>query len=217
MTGDVPGRGPHSPEEEKRSSLDRAIEAVDAGMAVVYPTETVYGLGADATNKEAVAGVFALKRRPRDKPLSVAVHSVAAIHEVANPSVRTRRFLDEFLPGPVTVVCERRDDLPSILTAGGDRVGVRIPSSDRAIELLERTPPLTATSANVTGGPDVCHPDELDDRIRAGVGAVLEAGQTPGGPSTVVDVDRGIIHRRGQAAPTIERWLEDVADQADSP
>ena len=193
-------------------AFESAVQAIATGEAVVYPTETVYGLGADATDSDAVERVFDIKGRARDKPLSVAVPSLSAVDRVARPSDRTTAFMEAFLPGPVTVICDRRSRLPSVLTAGDDRVGVRVPANDLAVDLLDRTPPLTATSANLSGGPNVTHPDELAPSIREAVGAVIDGGRTPGGPSTVVDVDHNQIHRRGQFASAVETWLADHAD-----
>jgi L-threonylcarbamoyladenylate synthase len=130
-------------------TIDAAADAVRDGRAVVYPTETVYGLGADATDADAVARVFDLKGRSREKPLSVAVPDVDAALDYTRPTAREERFMRRFLPGPVTVVVARRPALPDVLTAGRDRVGVRVPDHEVALDLLERSPPLTATSANV--------------------------------------------------------------------
>jgi len=188
--------------------LDEAAAAVRDGDAVVYPTETVYGLGADATDADAVAGVFDLKGRPRDKPLSLGVPSVDAALEYTRPTEREAAFMRRFLPGPVTVVVERRETLPDNLTAGRERVGVRIPDHETALALLERTPPLTATSANRSGAPSVTRVSDLDSRVREGAGAVVDGGETPGTESTVVDPGEGVIHRRGAMADDIEAWLQ---------
>ena len=112
-----------------------------------------------------------------------------------------------FLPGPVTVVVERDPGLPDVLTAGRDRVGVRVPDHDLARTLLERTPPLTATSANRSGEPSVTHPADLDERVREGAAVVLDGGETAGTESTVVDPGRGVVHRRGALADDVEAWL----------
>jgi L-threonylcarbamoyladenylate synthase len=186
----------------------RAAAAVRDGQPVVYPTETVYGLGADATDPDAIARVFELKRRPRSNPLSVGVPDLETARACTRPSARAEAFMRAFLPGPVTVVVES-DALPAVLTGGRDRVGVRIPDHEIALALLRETGPLTATSANVSGSPSVTHPDELDDRIREGVAVVVDGGQSPGTESTVVDPDRGIVHRRGAMADDIEAWLAD--------
>jgi len=188
--------------------LDAAVAAVREGRAVVYPTETVYGLGADATDATAVEGVFDLKDRPRENPLSFAVPDVDAALEYARPTARAERFMRRFLPGPVTVVVERRSTLPDVLTAGRDRVGVRVPDHDVALSLLDRTPPLTATSANRSGSSSVTRVADLDDRVREGVAVVIDGGETPGTESTVVDPGRGVVHRRGARADEIDAWLQ---------
>lgn len=184
-----------------------AADAVREGNAVVYPTETVYGLGADATDADAVERVFDLKGRPRENPLSLGVESVDAALDYTRPTESEERFMRRFLPGPVTVVVERRSTLPDALTAGRDRVGVRVPDHETALELLDRTPPLTATSANRSGSPSVTRVADLDDWIRDGVAAVVDGGETPGTESTVVDPGRGVIHRRGAMADDIEAWV----------
>ena len=189
-------------------SLAAAVAAAREGRAVVYPTETVYGLGADATDTAAVERVFDLKGRPRENPLSLGVPSVDAALDYTRPTAREERFMRRFLPGPVTVVVERRPTLPDVLTAGRDRVGVRVPDHETALALLERTPPLTATSANRSGSPSVTRVAALDDRVRDGVAAVVDGGETPGTECTVVDPGRGVIHRRGAMADDIEAWLE---------
>ena len=189
--------------------FDRAAEAIRDGELVVYPTETVYGLGADALDADAVERVFAAKSRDRSKPVSMAVPDVETAAEYTNPTDRERAFMREFLPGPVTVVLERRPEVPDILTAGRDRVGIRIPAHDSALELLRYTGPLTATSANVSGTGSVRDLATLDDRIRERAAVILDGGTTPGGGSTVVDVAAGEIHRRGSEADAIEGWLSD--------
>ncbi|MFB6117419.1 L-threonylcarbamoyladenylate synthase [Halosegnis sp.] len=189
--------------------LDRAAAAVREGDLVVYPTETVYGLGADALNAAAVKRVFDAKNRDRSKPVSLAVPSVSAAANVTKPTDREQAFMREFLPGPVTVVVERGPAVPDILTAGSDRVGVRVPDHEVALALLERTPPLTATSANVSGRESAQTVDTLDAEIRGAAQTIVDAGETAGGRgSTVVDVAAGTVHRRGPLADAVERWLQ---------
>jgi L-threonylcarbamoyladenylate synthase len=197
------------PRRIDEDALDEAAAAVAAGDPVVYPTETVYGLGADALDADAVERVFALKRRDRDDPVSVAVPDAATAREYVAVDDRERAFMEAFLPGPLTVVCERRPAVPDVLTAGRDRVGVRIPDHRDALALLDRTGPLTATSANVSGRPSARRVADLDERIREGVAAVLDGGETPGGGSTVVDVSAGTIHRPGEAIDEVRAWLSD--------
>ena len=189
-------------------SIDRAVDALGGGELVVYPTETVYGLGADATDPAAIGRVFEAKGRARDDPLSLAVPDVDAAMEYVRSGERVRAFMDAFLPGPVTVVCEKADSVPGELTGGRDRVGVRVPDHEVALALLDRAAPITATSANVSGRGSARRVDELDDEIVAAAAVVVDGGETPGGASTVVDPKRGVIHRRGGLADEIETWLD---------
>ncbi|WP_255194786.1 L-threonylcarbamoyladenylate synthase [Halorarius litoreus] len=198
-----------SGEDTLADALDEAAAAIRDGDLVVYPTETVYGLGAAALDADAVTRVFDAKRRDRSKPVSLAVPSVEAAGEVTRPTERERAFMREFLPGPVTVVVERGPDVPDVLTAGGDRVGVRVPDHDVALALLERVAPVTATSANVSGRASTRRLADLDPEIREAAAVVVDGGETPGGGSTVVDVSAGEIHRRGPLADAIESWLEE--------
>lgn len=191
------------------SEFDRAAEAIDAGDLVVYPTETVYGLGAAALEEDAVERVFEVKGRDRSKPLSFAVPSVPSALQYVRATERERRFMATFLPGPVTVLCRRREAVPDELTAGRDRVGVRVPDHPLALRLCEKADtPITATSANVSGRPSVRELADLDPEIREAAAVVLDGGETDGSESTVVDVSSETIHRRGAQADEIETWLE---------
>lgn len=189
------------------TDLDRAATAIRDGDLVVYPTETVYGLAADALDANAVERVFETKGREWSKPVSLGVPDVDTTGEYVDATERERAFMHEFLPGPVTVLCERREMVPDVLTAGSDRVGVRVPDHDLALALLERTGPITATSANVSGRPSACRVSEVDTEIIEAASVVLDGGKAGGVESTVVDVEGGEIHRRGALGDEIEAWL----------
>jgi L-threonylcarbamoyladenylate synthase len=187
--------------------IERAADRIRAGGLVVYPTETVYGLGADATDSAAVGRVFEAKGRDRDKPLSMAVPDLPAAAPYVHLTGTERAFCDRFLPGPVTVVVERTDRVPDELVAGGDRVGLRVPDHEVARRLAAAADrPVTATSANLSGGGSARGVDEVGESIRDRA-FVLDGGRTLGGGSTVVDVTTGTIHRRGRRVEAVERWL----------
>ena len=190
------------------SDIDRASRAIEQGELVVYPTETVYGLAADALDAEAVERVFEAKGRDRSKPVSMAVPDVESAAASTTLSGCERAFMREFLPGPVTVVVERGPEVPDVLTAGRDRVGVRIPDHEVALDLAAAaSTPVTATSANVSGTGSVRQVTNLGEQIRDAVAVVIDDGEAPGGGSTVVDVEDGEIHRRGALADEIDEWL----------
>lgn len=190
------------------TDLTDAVAAIRRGDLVVYPTETVYGLGADALDADAIGRVFEAKGRPRDKPLSMALPDADVAADYTDPSELERAFCERFLPGPVTVLLERNDRVPDALVAGKDRVGIRVPDHDIARDLARRTGPITATSANRSGEPSARRVDEIDATIREGA-VVIDGGETPGTESTVVDVSAGEIVRRGARADDIEAWLDE--------
>jgi L-threonylcarbamoyladenylate synthase len=116
--------------------------------------------------------------------------------------------MDRFLPGPVTVVCQKRDRVPDELTGRRDRVGVRVPDHEVALALLQRIAPITATSANVSGQDSARRVTDLDATVREAAAVVLDGGDTPGGGSTVVDPEQEVVHRRGALADQVQAWLD---------
>ncbi|MEM4782219.1 MAG: L-threonylcarbamoyladenylate synthase, partial [Halalkalicoccus sp.] len=160
--------------------LDRAVRAIRDGECVVYPTETVYGLGADALDPDAVERVFETKGRERSNPLSMAVPDVETAASYTHLTDRERAFVREFLPGPVTVVVEAGAEIPENLTAGRDRVGIRIPDHDVALALLREVAPITATSANRSGEESLRRATGVDPAIREAVAGGLDGGEGGG-------------------------------------
>ena len=186
--------------------LTDAVAALRRGDLVVYPTETVYGLAADATDPEAVERAFEAKGRSHEKPISMALPDVGAAADYVRLSDRERAFCERFLPGPVTVLLERTDRVPDVLVAGRDRVGVRVPDHELSRNLARRVGPITATSANRSGEPGARRVEEIAPEVRERA-VVIDRGETPGAESTVVDVSTGEIVRRGANAEEIEAWL----------
>jgi L-threonylcarbamoyladenylate synthase len=188
----------------------RAGEAIREGDLVVYPTDTVYGLGADALDTDAIARAFELKGRARDRPLSLGIPDVDAALDYADPTDREERLMREFLPGPVTVVVERREPVPDALTAGRDRVGIRIPDHEVALAFYRAADrPVTATSANLSGEGSARRVAEVARSVREAA-VVLDAGETPGTESTVVDPSlEDPVIREGAEADAVRAWLRD--------
>lgn len=163
---------------------------VRAGYLVVFPTETVFGLGADARSDEAVAKIFAAKSRPKDNPLIVHVGFKEQIPQVARAIPESAsRLIDTFFPGPLTVILPKGPDIPSIVTAGLDTVAVRMPSLSVAKQFLKAADcPVAAPSANISGRPSATSWQAAYEDLQSHVDCVLchDPAET-GLESTVVD------------------------------
>ena len=186
--------------------LAAAIDALRAGQLVVYPTETLYGLGARALSAPAVTAVAAAKGRSAGSPIAVIASDVAMAEQVlAAPSPAARKLMQRFWPGPLTLVLEARPSLPPELTSAG-RIGVRVSAHPVARALAAAVgEPLTATSANPTGAPP---PDRVEDaRVYFGarVAAYVDGGVLAGrAPSTVVSIGSDTVHVVRAGAVSIE-------------
>jgi L-threonylcarbamoyladenylate synthase len=195
-------------------AVQRAAEALRAGHLVAFPTETVYGLGADATNGRAVAQIFAVKRRPRFNPLIVHVLDFAAAERIAVFTDKARRLQGAFWPGPLTLVLERRRDagVSDLVTAGLDSIALRVPDHPVARALLRAAPlPIAAPSANRSGHVSPTTAEHVASDLGDSLAMILDGGPTAHGvESTVLDArgDRVIMLRPGATtAETIEAVL----------
>lgn len=182
------------------AGLDAAVRALGAGRLVGYPTDTLYGLAAQASDPAAVDRLYAAKRRPRGEPLSVAVSSWEEIEGLARLTPPKRAFVRRHLPGPFTVLLPpaARAPLAPALLSGGS-VGLRIPDHPLARELARRAGPITATSANLHGAPPSTSRAGAQRQLGDAVAVYLSGAPRPSGhPSTIVDLtgDRPVPRTR---------------------
>lgn len=186
-------------------AVHRAAAILRAGGTVAFPTETVYGLAANALDPAAIAGIFTAKQRPSWDPLIVHVSDRAMLEQVATLTPRAEALIAAFWPGPLTLLLPRTSIVPDAVTSGRPLVGVRMPSHPLALALLRAAGlPLAAPSANRFGHTSpttAAHVlDDLDHRIDA----VLDGGPTSVGlESTVLDPDAMILYRPGAITPTM--------------
>lgn len=179
---------------ESSASLDEAAAIIRRGGLVAMPTETVYGLGADATNPDAVATIFVAKGRPQDNPLIVHIHSVEMLAQVAReipPDAFT--LAERFWPGPLTMILPKTDAIPSITSAGLDTVAIRLPAHPVARELIRRAGvPVAAPSANLSGSPSTTTAQHCLDDLDGRIDAIVDGGPcTVGVESTVLSLAEG--------------------------
>jgi L-threonylcarbamoyladenylate synthase len=184
----------------------QAVRILLDGGLVAFPTDTYYALGAAALDGEAVARVFAAKRRPHTEALSVFVADMGQWRMLVSdlPEIALR-LAERFWPGPLTIVCQRAPHLPPLLAGGGETIGVRQPGSVLAVALCRALAmPITGTSANTHGMPAPVTAIEVGMDLGGHVDLILDGGACPGGhPSTVVDVTRTppVIVRAGGVTP----------------
>ena len=173
-------------------AISRAAGLLKASQLVAFPTETVYGLGGDATNERAVAEIFAAKGRPRFNPLIVHVPGLAEAEALAIFDDRAREVVARFWPGPLTLVLRRRSDsgLSLLGSAGLDTIALRAPAHEVAQALLRETGrPIAAPSANRSGRVSPTEAAHVAEEIGDRVSLILDGGRTPVGlESTVLDL-----------------------------
>ena len=178
----------------KRISAEVVREAaitIRGGGVLLYPTETIYGLGCDVFNERAVKRIFAIKQRFEKKPLLVLVRNVTMVRElvVAIPPLASV-LMDRFWPGPLTLIFYARRNISSLVTAGSGKIGVRIPKNNFCLRLIKAcSTPIVSTSANISGQEPVQGVDDLVRHFGNRVDLVVNVGILPVSlPSTVVDV-----------------------------
>jgi len=198
-------------------AIDEAVNVLARGALVVLPTDTVYGIGADAFAPAAVAALLAAKGRGRQMPPPVLVPAVATVDGLcAQVPEAARRLMEAFWPGALTIICRAQPSLAWDLGETGGTVAVRMPNHPAALALLRRTGPLAVSSANRTGAPAAMTAEEARDQLGDAVALYLDGGRAPGGvASTIVDAtgERLRVVRAGALdLTTLRSVVEDVED-----
>ncbi len=170
--------------------IERAARIMRAGGIIVFPTSGLYGLGADATNRDAVQRIFALKSRSLAKPILVLVSGPGQLGRwVTEIPPNARSLIDRYWPGRITLVFNARPCLPANVTAGTGKIGIRVPAHPVARDLVTAVDfPVTATSANLAGQPGCATLKHIAPGLAANAELVLDAGLLGGRGSTVIDV-----------------------------
>ena len=173
-----------------RDQLKTVKEILDQGGTIAFPTDTFYGLGANPFNESAIARIFEIKERAGDKPLLVLISSLNQLEAVASSiSSDAGKLMDHFWPGRLTLLLHAKNDLPDSLTASTGKIGVRLPANKTTRALIEETgTPLTAPSANISGGKNPQTAKEVEETLGDKVDLIIDGGHTPGGKvSTLLD------------------------------
>lgn len=172
-------------------AIEEGAQWIRQGELVAFPTETVYGLGADGLNPAAVAEIFRVKGRPQDNPLILHISEIAQVDALVREIPQVAYSLMESLwPGPLTLIFKKSDQVPDIVTAGGDTVAIRMPSHPTARELIRRSgTPIAAPSANLSGKPSPTNAQDTYRDLKGRIPLVLDGGACEIGiESTVLDL-----------------------------
>lgn len=204
-------------EYPETSIIAHAAEIIRSGGVIVYPTETLYGIGVDARNRAAILKVYKLKKRREGKPLLVIVDSrssleslVGAVSDIAD------KLMQKFWPGPLTLLFDASSSVLSDLTQGTGKIGVRIPSSKLCLLLLKECGfPITSTSANVSGHPSLRTISEIEKALDSDVDVYLDAGELPvSEASTVIDVSGripGVVREGAISVARIKQVIPNIS------
>ena len=177
--------------------LKQPAEAIKNGGIVIFPTETVYGIGTNGLDEKAIKKLYEVKQRPLNKPISLLVNSFDMINEVAKDITDLEyTLIKKFFPGPLTIILKKKDIVPDILTANSDTVGIRMPANEIALKLIEyASVPIATPSANISGKP-----------INGKVDYFIDNGPSPIGlSSTIVQVINGTPYILRQGSITEEQ------------
>lgn len=193
-------------ESTSTEELKVVCNLIKNGELVIFPTETVYGIGANALDAEAVGKIFIAKGRPADNPLIVHIANKSYINEIARDITEVeQKLIDNFMPGPFTLILKKKDVVPDIVTAGLDTVAVRMPKHHIAQAIITFSGvPIAAPSANVSGKPSGTNIADIKDELGSKVSAIIDGGDAEIGlESTVVKVidEVPFILRPGKVTP----------------
>jgi L-threonylcarbamoyladenylate synthase len=198
-----------SPISPESALIDRAARLIQAGKVIVFPTDTLYGIGTNALDASATLRIFKIKDRPLGMPLPVAVEDVNMAEELAEIDSFGRRLIESFWPGALTLVFPKKETVPDIVTGGTKYIALRAPNHPIPMLIIKTSKlPIIITSANRHGAPDCKDVEEVIKQLGNSVDLILDGGKTQQSASTVLDLTNGPkILREG---PITREMLQEV-------
>ena len=193
--------------------LEKASEFIKQGKIVVFPTETVYGIGTNGLDEKAVRKLYEIKKRPLNKPISLLVSNMEMVKTIAQDITEVEyKIMEKFFPGPLTIILKKKDIVPDIVTAGQETVGVRMPSGEIARKLVELSGvPIATPSANISGEPSGTNLLEIKKHFEENVDFYIDGGNSELGiSSTIVQVIDGKIEILRQGSITLEQIEKEI-------
>lgn len=182
---------------------------INNGELAIVPTDTVYGIIADATNEEAIKKVYMAKRRSFSKPLIIMVSSIEMLKKyVKNISDVEKRLIEKYWPGRLTILFKRNNKISDLLTNSGDYIGIRLPDNKELCKLMNMlNKPLVSTSANISDNMTITEISMLEDELKNNISYIVDGGKLNDLPSTLIKVEdeKIIFLREGELASNIRK------------
>lgn len=194
--------------EKELEKLKEPAKIIKDGGIVVFPTETVYGIGTNGLDEEAVKGLFEVKHRPIEKPISLLVSNMEMVGKIAKDITDIEyKIMEAFFPGPLTIILKKKGNVPDIITAGKETVGIRMPSGEIARKIVEyANVPIAAPSANISGEPSGTNIKNIIKSFDGQVDYFIDGGESKLGiSSTIVQVIDGVPHILREGSITKEQ------------
>ena len=198
--------------DDNTKNLKIAANIIKKGGIVIFPTETVYGIGTNGLDEEAVKKLYEVKDRPLNKPISLLVSNFDMINQVAKDITEMEyKIMKNFFPGPLTIILNKKSCVPDILTANGNTVGIRMPDNEIALKLIELSGvPIATPSANISGKPSGIDIEDIKKDFEGKVDLFIDSGKSKiGNGSTIVKVEDNEIKILRQGIITKEQ-IEDI-------
>lgn len=195
------------------AAVNEAVKKLEKGEIVAFPTETFYGLGVLWSDTAALARLFKLKHRAKDKPVPLIIGDVTALSTVAlAPEKIALGLIEKFWPGPLTILFNAKAGLPELITGGTGKVALRVPGRSFALDVARAAgAPVTATSANISGQAPARSADEVIRYFGEAIDLVVDGGPAPGGkPSTIIDMSGHTIKLVREGLIPYEEILEAI-------
>ena len=195
--------------------LKEPAQIIKKGGIVIFPTETVYGIGTNGLDEKAIKKLYEVKQRPLNKPISLLVNNIEMVEKIAKNITEVEyKLMERFFPGPLTIILEKRDIVPDILTSNTNTVGIRMPSGEIAKKLIKFAGvPLATSSSNISGKPSGTNINDIKKDFEGKVDCFVDNGESELGiPSTVIRIIDNIPHILRQGVISEEEIRKVIAN-----
>ena len=195
--------------------LKKPAQIIKNGGIVIFPTETVYGIGTNGLDENAIKKLYEVKQRPINKPISLLVNNIEMVEKIAKNITEVEyKLMERFFPGPLTIILEKRDIIPDILTSNTNTIGIRMPSGEIAKKLIEFAGvPIATSSSNISGKPSGTNITDIKKDFKGKVDCFIDNGESELGiPSTVIRIIDDIPHILRQGAISEEEIRKVIAN-----